>query len=55
MFGPCRDSKVYLRPLSFLFSLLMVFACVLLPAEYSSFSLLSLLFWAAMAVVGEGT
>ncbi|ROT62709.1 phosphatidylinositol-3-phosphatase SAC1 [Penaeus vannamei] len=46
-----RDTRLLLLPSAFFFSLLMVFACILLPSEYSSFTLLSLLFWFGMMVV----
>ncbi|KAK3855727.1 hypothetical protein Pcinc_037892 [Petrolisthes cinctipes] len=46
-----RDPRLLLLPAAVFFSLLMVFACVMLPSEYTSFTLLSLLFWTAMMVV----
>lgn len=45
-----QGNRILLLPGAVFFSLLMVFACVLLPSEYTSFTLLSLLFWAAMMV-----
>lgn len=45
-----NGNRLLLLPGAVFFSLLMVFACVLLPSEYTSFTLLSLLFWAAMMV-----
>lgn len=45
-----QRNRILLFPGAVFFSLLMVFACVLLPSEYNSFILLSLLFWAAMMV-----
>ena len=45
-----HDNRILLLPGAVFFSHLMVFACVLLPSEYTSFTLLSLLFWAAMMV-----
>ncbi|XP_066975235.1 phosphatidylinositol-3-phosphatase SAC1 isoform X1 [Macrobrachium rosenbergii] len=46
-----RDPRLYFLPGAVFISILMIFACVLLPSEYSSFTLLSLLFWAAMTAV----
>ncbi|XP_042228940.1 phosphatidylinositol-3-phosphatase SAC1-like [Homarus americanus] len=46
-----RDPRLLFLPGAVFISLLMVFACVLLPSDYTSFTLLSLLFWAAMTVV----
>ncbi|CAL4079758.1 unnamed protein product, partial [Meganyctiphanes norvegica] len=43
-----RDPRLYLLPMFLFFSLLMIFACILLPSEYTSFTLLSMLFWASM-------
>lgn len=43
-----RDLRLLLLPMFLFFSLLMIFACILLPSEYTSFTLLSLLFWASM-------
>ncbi|XP_018021346.1 phosphatidylinositol-3-phosphatase SAC1 [Hyalella azteca] len=56
--SPCplrdtRDPRLLLLPFAFFFSLLMVFACVLLPSELNSFTLLSLLFWASMVVAAS--
>lgn len=46
-----RDPRLLLLPAAVFFSLLMVFACAMLPSEYTSYTLLSLLFWTAMMVV----
>ncbi|XP_045625432.1 phosphatidylinositol-3-phosphatase SAC1 [Procambarus clarkii] len=46
-----RDPRLLFLPGAVFISLLMVFACILLPSDYTSFTLLSLLFWAAMTVV----
>ncbi|KAF2361297.1 SAC domain [Trinorchestia longiramus] len=48
-----RDPRLFLFPLGVFFSLLMVFASVLLPSELNSFTLLSLLFWAGMVVAAS--
>lgn len=43
-----RNPRLLLLPLSVFFSLLMVFACILLVSEYTSFTFLSILFWISM-------
>ncbi|XP_076039920.1 phosphatidylinositol-3-phosphatase SAC1 [Oratosquilla oratoria] len=45
-----RNPRLLLLPLAVFFSLLMVFASILLPSDYTSYTLLSLLFWAGMTV-----
>ena len=46
-----RDTRLLLLPLAVSFSLLMVFACILMPSEYTSTTLMSLMFWAVVGVL----
>ena len=48
--GVQRDPRLLAFPAAFFFSLLMLFACLLMPSEYSTFILLCLLFWLAAAL-----
>ena len=47
-----RNPRLLLLPFAIFFSILMIFACLLLPSEFTSFTFLSLLFWAGMSVAG---